>query len=149
MKPTVNKKAYFNYEILEKIEAGIVLTGNEIKQIRSGKISLGESFVFLKDGEAYLQNAHIPVYEKGTSGAYDPTRNRKLLLKKDQIEFLLGKLAGSNLTIIPTKLYFKRGFAKIEVALARGKKKYDKREAIKKKEQQREAARYLRKEKLK
>jgi SsrA-binding protein len=148
MKQIFNKKAAFNFLLLEKIEAGIILTGNEIKSVRAGKVSLVDSFVLIRDGEAVLVNAHIAPYEKGSSAAADPKRDRKLLLQKKEIDYLIGKLAGSNLSLVPTRLYFKHNYAKIEVALARGKKTYDKRATIKQKEQEREAQAILREEKL-
>ena len=148
MKQILNKKASYNYNLLEKFEAGIVLSGNEIKELRNGRVSLNDSYVVIREGEAYLINAHISLYEKGTSIASDTRRSRKLLLKKKEIEYLAGKLAGSNLTLVPTRLYFRRGFAKIELALAQGKKKYDKREAIKRREAEKEAQKLLRSEKL-
>jgi SsrA-binding protein len=148
MRPIVNKKAPFNYHLLDKIEAGVMLTGGEIKQIRAGKISLADSYVFINKGEAFLVNAYINPYEKATDSLTDPRRSRKLLLNKKEIDFLVGKLSGSNLTVVPTKLYFKRNYAKIEIALAVGKKKHDKREAIKQKEAKKEAARFLRSDKL-
>lgn len=149
MKPIINKKASFKFNIIEKFEAGVVLTGNEIKSVRAGKISLDESYVLIHGGEAVLLHAHIAPYEKGTSAPTDPKRDRRLLLNKKELNYLTGKLSGSNLTLIPTRLYFKRNYAKIEVALATGKKKYDKREAIKRREQEKEARAALRKEKLK
>src|SRR3990172_1019778 len=144
MKSVLNKKASFNYNLLENFEAGVVLTGSEIKQIRAGKVSLEEAFVTIRNGEAFLVNAHIAPYEKAAVESGEPRRSRKLLLRKKEIDYLLGKLAGSNLVVIPTKLYFRRGFAKLQIALAYGKKKYDKREAIKRKEAQREAEKILR-----
>lgn len=149
MKQILNKKASYNYNLLEKFEAGIVLSGNEIKELRNGRVSLNDSYVVIREGEAYLINAHISLYSKGTTVTPDTRRSRKLLLKKKEIEYLAGKLAGSNLTLVPTRLYFRRGFAKIELALAQGKKKYDKREAIKRKEADKEAQKLLRSEKLK
>lgn len=148
MKPIINRKARFNYHILEKIEAGVVLTGDEIKQVRAGKISLADSYVLVKEGEAYLVSAHIAAYEKASYTTDSSRRDRKLLLNKKEIDYLVGKLAGSNLTLVPTRLYFKRNYAKIEVALAQGKKKYDKREAIKRKEEKKEAVKFLRSDKL-
>src|SRR4030042_994116 len=139
MKPIINRKATFNYHLLEKFEAGIVLNGNEIKSIRSGKISLDEAYVLIHGGEAVLLNAHIAPYEKGTSVPSDPKRDRKLLLQKKELDYLAGKLSGSNLTVVPTRLYFKRNYAKIEVALAAGKKKSHNREKKKKKENKKEA----------
>ena len=149
MKPIINKKASFNYNLLEKFEAGVALTGGEIKQIRAGKISLADSYVLVKRGEAFLVSAHIDPYEKATYSSDDPRRDRKLLLNRKEIDYLIGKLAGSNLTLVPTKLFFKHNYAKIEIALASGKKRYDKREAIKRKEAQREAQRLVRADKLK
>jgi SsrA-binding protein len=148
MKQIFNKKAAFNFHLLEKLEAGIILTGNEIKSVRAGKVSLAESFVLIKSGEAVLVNAHIAPYEKGASASADPKRDRKLLLQKKEIDYLIGKLAGSNLDLVPTRLYFKHNYAKIEIALARSKKTYDKRAVIKQKEQEREAQAILREEKL-
>ena len=147
-KPILNKKASFNYNLLDKFEAGIVLTGNEIKQVRAGKASLADSYVVVRDGEAFLINAYVAPYEKAAETSADPRQSRKLLLNSREINFLIGKLAGSNLTIVPTRLYFRRNYAKIQIALAVGKKKYDKREAIKKKEEKREAERFLRSDKL-
>ncbi|HEX7456151.1 MAG TPA: SsrA-binding protein SmpB [Candidatus Nanoarchaeia archaeon] len=149
MKPIINRKASYNFHLLERFEAGVALTGNEIKQIRAGKVALGEAYVLIKEGEAFLVNAHIAPYEKGAYPDQESRRDRKLLMKKKEIDYLIGKLAGSNLTIVPTRLYFRRNYAKIEIALAVGKKKYDKREAIRKKEQQREAQAALREVKLK
>jgi len=147
MKQIINKKAAFNFHLLEKIEAGVVLTGNEIKSVRAGKVSLADSFALVRDREAVLVNAHIAPYEKGASVPTDPKRDRKLLLRKKEVGYLIGRLAGSNLSLVPTRLYFKHNYAKIEIALARGKKKYDKRAAIKQKEQEREAQAILRAEK--
>lgn len=147
MKQFLNRKAKFNYSFLETFEAGVVLTGDEIKEIREGRVSLGDAYVVIRDGEAYLVNAHISTYAKGSSDQ-ETRRSRKLLLKKKELDYLSGKLAGSNLTVVPTRLYFKRGFAKIEVALAQGKKKVDKRESIKRKEAEREAQKLLRSQKL-
>jgi SsrA-binding protein len=148
MKPVVNRKATFNYHLLEKFEAGVVLTGNEIKSVRAGKISLDKAYVLLHGGEAVLLNVHIAPYEKGTSAPTEPKRDRKLLLQKKELDYLAGKLSGSNLTVVPTRLYFRRNYAKIEIAIAAGKKKYDKRETIKRREQEKEARAVLRKDKL-
>lgn len=148
MRPIINKKARYNFYLLEEFEAGLVLTGNEIKQVRAGKGSLDEAFVQVRNGEAYLVNTHIAPYEKAGFGSEEAKRSRKLLLHKKEIDYLIGRLSGTNLTLIPTRLYLKRNYAKIGVALAKGKKKYDKREAIKKREEQREAQSLLRKAKL-
>ena len=148
MKTILNKKAAFNYNLFDKFEAGIVLTGNEIKQVRAGKISLSDSYVVILDGEAYLLNTYIAPYEKAAEPTSDPRKSRKLLLNKGEIDFFIGKLSGSDLTIVPTKLYFRRNYAKIEIALAQGKKKFDKREAMKKKDEIRETQKFLRGGKL-
>lgn len=148
MKPIINRKASYNYNLLEKFEAGVVLSGNEIKSVRAGKASLEDAYALVRGGEAILINAHIALYEKGSATDQDNRKDRKLLLHKKEIDYLLGKLAGSNLTVVPTRLYFKRNYAKIELALAAGKKKHDKRAALIKKEQEREAEKVLRKEKL-
>lgn len=147
MKPIVNKKAGYNYNLLEKFEAGIILTGDEIKSVRAGSVSLADSFVAIRNGEALMLNAHIGLYEKGSSDT-DSRKDRKLLLNKKEIAYLAGKVAGSNLTIIPLRLYFKRNYAKIEIALASGKKKYDKREALKKQAIDKEAEMILRADKI-
>jgi SsrA-binding protein len=135
-----NKKAYFDYEILEKYEAGIELKGTEVKSIREGKVNLRDSFVRIENGEAYLFNAYIAPYTHGNLFNHEPTRRRKLLLHKREIKRLLGKVQEKGLTIVPLRMYFnKRGKVKVEIALVRGKKKYDKREAIKRRELEREA----------
>lgn len=148
MKSIINRKAFHNYIFLEKFEAGIVLTGNEIKQIRAGNISLDEAFVLIRDVEAYLINAHIATYSKAADKSEDTRRERKLLMNRKEIEYLIGKMSGSNLTLVPSRLYFVRNYAKIEVALAKGKKKADKREAMKKKDEIKEAQKFLRSDKL-
>ena len=146
MKQLFNKKASYNFLLGEKFEAGVALSGDEIKSLRAGKASLADSYVIIRDGEALLINVHIGSYEKGAA-ALDTRRARKLLLHSREIEYLAGKLSGSNLVIIPTRLYFKRNYAKIEIALARGKKKYDKRDALKNKALTREAEAELRADK--
>ena len=148
MKVISNKKAFFNYQILEKFEAGVVLSGNEIKSIRGGKVSLSDSYVLIREGEAYLENAHIASYEKGVNPE-EPKRSRKLLLHKSEVEYLAGKMSGANLTLVPLRLYFKRNYAKIEVALAKGKKKADKRESLRRKAIERDVEAQLRSDKLK
>ncbi len=128
-----NKKANFNYHILEKIETGIVLSGKEVKSVRQGKISLAGSFISIKNGECYLVNCTISPYQpKNTPQDYNPRRERKLLLKKKEIDSLYGKTKEKGLSLIPLKMYTKQNLIKLEVAVARGKKKYDKRETIKK-----------------
>jgi SsrA-binding protein len=139
-----NKRARFDYQILETFEAGIVLTGQEVKSIRGGKASLKGSFVVFKGNEPYLINANIPAYQpKNAPPDYDPERARKLLLKKREVSYLLGKSKQKGLTLIPLKLYTKAGKIKLELGVARGKKKIDKREEIKKREIEREIKREL------
>jgi len=139
----VNRRARFDYEILEKFEAGLKLAGHEVKSARAGKVSLKGAFVTIHQGEAYLTNAHISPYQpKNIPPSYDPTRPRKLLLKKKELKSLIGKQKG--LTIIPLKIYTKRHLIKLEIALAKGKKKIDKREVIKKREAERMIRRVMR-----
>jgi SsrA-binding protein len=149
MKPILNRRAGYEHNLLEKLEAGIVLSGNEIKSIREGKVNLTESFVQIRDGEAVLINAHISPYSKAADPNIDPRRTRKLLLNKREIDYLTGKLSGTNLTIVPTRLIFRHNYAKIEIALASGKKKHDKREVLKRKAIIEESDRVLREDKLK
>ncbi|MFH1453872.1 MAG: SsrA-binding protein SmpB [Armatimonadota bacterium] len=139
-----NKKAYFQYHIIEKYEAGIVLAGTEVKSLRQGKVSLQDSYAQITKGEAYLVNCHISPYEKGSYYNRDPKRKRKLLLNKSEIKRLIGATQQKGLTLVPTKMYFKGGYAKVELGLAKGKHTYDKRESLKKKEQQREIDRAVR-----
>lgn len=137
-----NRKASFNYHLLDKVEAGLVLTGSEVKSLRQGGANISEAYAVIKDGEAWLLNAHISPYELAHVSPHEPKRTRKLLLKKHEINKLIGKLNQRGLTLVPTRLYFsKDGYAKIELALAKGKKRYDKREAIKEREMRREIAR--------
>lgn len=132
---TTNKKAYFDYEILETFEAGIVLEGQEVKSIKTGHISLTGSYVTIKDSEAWLLSAHIPPYKMaGPLPGYEPTKSRKLLLRKQELRTLIGKIKQKGLTLMPLKIYTKRGKIKLEFGLARGKKKYEKREKIKERE---------------
>lgn len=139
-----NKKAYFNYEILEKLEAGILLEGHEVKAIKTGKMTLQGSYISIRKNEAYLINAHIAPYQKkNTPADYNLQRDRKLLLSSAEIKELLGKSTGARLTIVPLRVYTKKARIKIEIALARGKRKYDKREAIKKHETEREIERTI------
>lgn len=141
-----NKKGLFNYNILETLESGLVLSGQEVKSIKGGHISLGGSYVSLKNNELWLVNAFIPPYgPAGPLPDYDPERPRKLLLKKQEITRLRSKLNQKGLTIIPLKVYTKQGKIKLEIALARGKSKEDKRETIKRREQEREIRRMMRK----
>lgn len=139
-----NKKAKFDYQILEKFEAGLILNGQEVKSIKSGKSSLKSSFIFFKKTEPYLINASVPPYQpKNSPKDYDPTRARKVLLKKKEIDYLLGKSQQKGLTIIPLKLYTTRGKIKVEIAVGKGKHRADKRETIKKRETEREIQRDL------
>ncbi|MCX7988250.1 MAG: SsrA-binding protein SmpB [Thermodesulfovibrio sp.] len=140
---TQNKKAYADYFIDETIEAGIVLTGTEVKSLRQGKANLKDSYVIIKDNEAWLLNCHISPYTHGNIFNHDPLRTRKLLLHRKEIERLRGKIQQQGYTLIPLKLYFKGPYVKVEIALARGRKKYEKRDIIKKKEAQREIERAL------
>jgi SsrA-binding protein len=138
-----NKKARFNYELGDRFEAGMVLTGTEVKSLRMGKASLNEAYARITDGEAWLVGCQIQPYPFAYYNNHEPTRPRKLLLHKRELKRLTGKLAEQGYSLIPTALYFKRGKAKVELALAKGKKLHDKRAAIKKREQDREMARAL------
>lgn len=135
-----NKRANFDYELLEKYEAGLVLLGHEVKSVKTGHVSLQGAFVVFrkterKNPELYLINAHIPLYKKAsTVKNYDPERPRKLLVKKNEIKHLLGKKQEQGLTLVPLKIYTKHNFVKLEFAVGRGRKKFDKRELIKKRE---------------
>jgi len=133
-----NRKAKYDYEILDTIEAGIVLTGTEIKSIKNGSANLKDSYAIIKNGEAFLLNMHISHYEQGNIFNHNETRTRKLLLHKKEILKLNDKIQMLGYTLVPIKLYFKKGFAKILIGIAKGKKNYDKREAIKKKDIQRD-----------
>jgi len=138
-----NRKARHDYFIDEIYEAGIALVGTEVKSIRTGKVSLRDSYAEVVNGEAYLQNMHISPYDKGSRFNHDPKRPRKLLLHKREIKKLLGQTTQKGYTLIPLRLYFKRGKVKVELALARGKKLYDKRQDIAKRDAQREISRAL------
>jgi len=139
-----NRRARFEYHILESMEAGIVLTGTEIKSVREGGVSISEAYARLRDGELWLLGMHIPPYKQGSFSNVDPNRPRKLLLHREQIERLGGRAAEKGLTIVPLRMYFTRGRAKVEIGLARGKKIWDKREATAKRDVQREIARHIR-----
>ena len=134
-----NKKAHFEYFLEEIFEAGLALSGTEVKSLRLGKCSLKESFVRIEKGEAFLYNMHISPYEQGNIFNKDPLRTRKKLLHKSEIRRLIGKVKTDGYTIVPVRLYFKGNYAKVEIALAKGKKLYDKRQDIAKKDQRREA----------
>ena len=142
---SINRKASFNYFFESVYEAGIVLKGSEIKSIRLGKINIADSYAIERRGEIYLMNSHIPLYKNASYSNHNPTDDRKLLLNKREINKLIGKINREGFTIIPTKIYFKKGIAKIEIAVAKGKKQYDKRQAKKNKDWQRDKARYVRK----
>lgn len=145
MSIAINKRALFDYEILEKLEAGVVLTGAEVKSVKNGHISLKGAYVTFRNGEAYLLNAHISPYQKaGKILSYDPTHTRKLLLNKNELKRLIGKLSEKGLTIVPLKVYTtRRGRIKVEIGLGRGKKQFEKRELIKKRETEKEIRRNL------
>ena len=134
-----NKKAYHDYFILDTYEAGIALHGTEVKSLRMGKCSIKEAFVRIEDGEVFVYGMHVSPYEKGNIFNKDPLRVKKLLLHKYEINKLLGKIKEKGYTLVPLQVYFKDGKVKVEIGLARGKKLYDKREAIAKKDQRREA----------
>lgn len=135
-----NKKAYHDYFIEEKYEAGMVLTGTEVKSLRMGKANLNDSFALVKGGEAFLNNLHISPYDFGNRENHDPDRMRKLLLHKKEIVKLFSKVREQGYSLVPLRLYFKNGKVKVEMGLAKGKKLYDKREDLKQKDQKREMA---------
>ena len=134
---STNKKAAFNYDLLKRVEAGLSLTGTEIKSIRDGSVSIREAYVRPKEGELWLVGAHIAKYAPAAGTNHEPTRDRKLLLHKRQIRDLEREATTAGATIVPTRLYLKNGLAKLEIALARGKRKYDKRQMIAKREAER------------
>lgn len=138
-----NRKAKFDYEIIETYEAGIVLTGTEIKSIRQGKANLKDSYCIVKNNEMYILNMHISSYDHGNIFNHEETRTRKLLMHKKEIKKIKNNLEISGFTIVPLKLYFKGRIAKILIGIAKGKHTYDKREAIKKKDQERELKKYI------
>lgn len=139
-----NKRAHFDYEIKESFEAGLVLKGYEVKSIRTGHISLKESFVTVRGSELYLTNAHIPLYQHaGIIPNYDPTGPRKILIKKAEAKHLIGKVRVQGLTLVPIKLYTKRRFIKLQFGIGKGKKEFDKREKIKKMDDKRKIDRML------
>jgi SsrA-binding protein len=138
-----NRKARHDYSILEVYEAGLVLLGTEVKSLRDGKASLVDAYATVDDGEVWLRNLHIPEYHHGTWTNHEPRRNRKLLLHRRQIDALIGKIRDGNLALIPLKLYFSEGKVKVEIALARGKRAYDKRQDMARRDAQREVVREL------
>jgi SsrA-binding protein len=139
-----NRKAYFNYEITEHFEAGIELKGYEVKSAKAGRANIAGSFATVKDNQIWLTGSDIPPYQpKNTPDNYDPTRSRRLLLNRKEIAYLIGKMKSDHLTLVPLKLYNKAGRIKVELGLARGKKQYEKRDVIKKRETEREIRRSL------
>jgi SsrA-binding protein len=138
-----NRKAYHDYHIQETYEAGIVLLGTEVKSLREGKANLKDSYAIIKNNEVFLLNCHISPYSHGNIFNHDPLRTRKLLLNRKEINKLYGHITQKGLTLIPLKIYFKDGKAKVEIGLAKGKRQYEKREAIKEKESRREIERHL------
>ena len=140
----VNKKARTDYHIEERIEAGLVLQGSEVKSLRDGGASIKEGYVEVKDGELFLVGVNIPPYRCGGYSNHEPLRPRKLLLKKREIKRLIGKIAQKGYTVIPLKLYFRNGLAKVELGVARGKSKVDKREELKRRYEKRDAERAMR-----
>jgi SsrA-binding protein len=136
-----NKRARFDYHLLETFEAGIVLGGTEVKSLRSGKASIADAYGIVRDGEVYLLNAHIQPYESRGYSNHEPTRSRKLLLHRREIRRLIGAVEREGLTLVPLELYFKKGVAKVAMALAKGKKLHDKRETEKQRDAEREIAR--------
>ena len=140
----INRKASFNYFFEDLLEAGIVLKGSEIKSIRDGKINIADSYAVEKNGEIVLINSHIASYKQASYSNHNPMDERKLLLKKREINKIIGKIQREGFTIVPTKMYFKKGKAKVEIAVAKGKKQYDKRQTKKTKDWNREKARYFR-----
>lgn len=139
-----NRKAYHDFFIEETLEAGLVLTGTEIKSIRKGSVSLRDAYARVEQGEVFLHNMHIAPYAQGNQFNHEPLRTRKCLLHRKQIAHLFGAVREQGLTLIPTKLYLKHGFAKVELCLAKGKKLHDKRESLKKKDANRDIQRALR-----
>ena len=141
----LNRKAHFNYFFENLIEAGIVLKGSEIKSVRAGKINISESYAVDKKGEIFLLNSHIPTYKQASYSNHNPIEERKLLFNKKEINKLIGKINREGFTLIPTKMYFKKGKAKIEIAVAKGKRQYDKRQTKKTRDWNRYKSRYVRK----
>ena len=138
-----NRKARYNYEIIDTYEAGLMLTGTEVKSLRAGHANLVDGYAHIRDGEAWLAGVHIPEYTEGTWTNHEPRRERKLLLHRAEIIRLIGKTKEGGITLVPVALYFKDGKAKVEIALARGKKSYDKRHALAERDAKREADRAL------
>ena len=143
----LNRKASFNFFFYDLLEAGISLKGSEVKSLRDGKASIADSYAVDTDGEIFLINSHIPLYRQSSYNNHDPKGPRKLLLKKKEINKLIGKINQDGLTIVPTKMYFSKGKAKVQIAVAKGKKLFDKRQIKKKRDWNREKARILSKKK--
>tara|TARA_B100000989_G_scaffold170238_1_gene127485 strand:+ start:1517 stop:1987 length:471 start_codon:yes stop_codon:yes gene_type:complete len=141
----LNRKASFNYFFHDLLEAGIVLKGSEIKSVRNGKVNIADSYAIEKKGELFLINSHISSYKEASYSNHSPNEERKLLLNKREINKLIGKMQRDGFTIVPTKMYFKKGKAKIELAVAKGKKQFDKRSVKKNRDWNRDRARYVRK----
>jgi SsrA-binding protein len=139
-----NRRARHDYHLLDRFEAGLVLTGTEVKSLRAGRVSLGQAYADVRDGELWLVGAHIDEYAQGNVANHDPDRDRKLLLHRREIESLIGKVQERGLTLVPTRMYFKDGRAKLELAVARGKEQRDKRRDIATRDAQREMERALR-----
>ena len=142
---SINRKASFNFFFKEIIEAGIVLKSSEIKSVRSGKVNIAESYAVEKGGEIFLINSHIPIYQQASYSNHNPYSERKLLFNRKEISKLIGKINEDGFSLIPTKMYFKKGKAKIEIAVAKGKKEYDKRQTKKTRDWNRDKARIFRK----
>ena len=143
--PTIdNRRARHEYHILESLEAGLALTGTEVKSIRAGGVSLNEAYARFRDGEAWLLGMHVPPYKQGSFSNVEPNRPRKLLLHKEQIADLAAKVKEKGLTIVPLRMYFTRGIVKVQLGLARGKKLWDKRDDVAKRDVEREIARHVR-----
>jgi SsrA-binding protein len=140
---TINRKAYHDYHILENMEAGIVLKGTEIKSIREGRVNIRDAYAKPDNGELWLLNAHIASYQAGNHFNHEPTRSRKLLLHRRQIDYLAGLVNRKGLTIVPLKLYIKKGIAKLELGVAKGKRAYDKRDVMARRDSDREIERSL------
>ena len=138
-----NKKAFHDYHIEERYETGVVLTGTEIKSVRAGKVNMRDSFAQIRRGEVFLHNMHISPYEQGNRYNHEPLRTRKLLMNRQEINKLIGMIKEKGYTLVPIKIYLKNGLAKVEIALAKGKKEYDKRETIKQRDANREMAKAI------
>ncbi len=139
-----NRKARHDYDVIETFEAGLQLIGSEVKSLRAGSVQIKDGFALVRDGEAWLENVHIAPYQFARDGGHDPERSRKLLLKRREIDRLAGTIAEKGLTLVPLSIYFSEGLAKVELGLVKGRRTYDKRQAIRQREEQREMDRALR-----